>query len=428
MVYEVKRNTNFQVEVDIPGSKSITNRALILAVLNKEETLLKNMLFSDDTLYMIEALKKLGNDLIVDKVSRTVLVKPNQEKNWGKQELFVGNAGTAMRFLPTYIATGFGEVILTGIERMKDRPIKDLVDALLALGVEVEYEERIGFPPIKIKANGLKGGKVKIKGDKSSQYITSLLLSAPYAKNPVEIEILGELVSIPYVEITKKMMEDFGTTFENQDYKKILVNPAQYYRNKPYTIEGDCSSASYFFAMAAISNSRVKLNNVTLNSIQGDIKFLDVLINMGLEVEETGENHIVVEGKKELQGISVDMKHISDTAQTLSVVALFAKGTTEIKNVYNMRIKETDRIKACYNELTKLGARVIEKEDGLIIYPKNSAGEYNKNVLIDTYDDHRMAMSFSLAGLLIENVKINDPACVSKTFPNYFDEFEKIYK
>ena len=180
--------------------------------------------------------------------------------------------------------------------------------------------------------------------------------------------------------------------------------------------------------MAAIAKSRVRLNNVTINSIQGDIKFLEVLLNMGLTLIESGENHIVVEGQKDLKGISVDMKHISDTAQTLSVVALFAKGPTEIKNVYNMRIKETDRIKACYNELTKLGAKVIEKEDGLIIYPKENINDYNKNVLIDTYDDHRMAMSFSLAGLLIDNVKIHDPNCVSKTFPNYFDEFEKIYK
>lgn len=427
MIYEVKKKTNFQVEVDIPGSKSITNRALILAVLNGKKTLLKNMLFSDDTLYMIDALNKLGNELIVDREKKTVLVKPNATKEWGNVELFVGNAGTAMRFLPTYIATGHGEVVLTGIERMKDRPIKDLVDALISLGVEVEYMERLGFPPIKVKAKGLPGGTISIKGDKSSQYITSILLSAPYAESPVEIEIIGDLVSIPYVEITKKMMEDFGATFTNENYKKLIINPQKYSRES-YIIEGDCSSASYFFAMAAITKSRVKLNNVSLNSIQGDIKFLEVLVNMGLTIVESGENHVIVEGDKDLRGISVDMKHISDTAQTLSVVALFAKGPTEIKNVYNMRIKETDRIRACYNELTKLGAKVIEKEDGLIIYPKENPSEYNKGILIDTYDDHRMAMSFSLAGLLIDEVKIHDPNCVSKTFPNYFDEFEKIYK
>lgn len=427
MVYEVKKKTNFQVEVDIPGSKSITNRALILAVQSKRETLLKNMLFSDDTLYMIDALKKLGNDLIVDKENKTVLVKPNVSKIWSNVELFVGNAGTAMRFLPTYIATGKGEVTLTGIDRMKERPIKDLVDALRALGVTVEYTEKEGYPPIKVIANGLIGGKLKIKGDKSSQYLTSILLSSPSAKNPIEIEILGDLVSIPYVEITKKMMEDFGATFDNNNYKILTVTPQEYSKDT-YIIEGDCSSASYFFAMAAISKSRVKLNNVTINSIQGDIKFLDVLVQMGLGIYEKGDNYIVVDGTKDLTGIIVDMKHISDTAQTLSVVSLFAKGPTEIKNVYNMRIKETDRIKACYNELTKLGATVVEKEDGLIITPKDTPSQYNNDVLIDTYDDHRMAMSFSLAGLLIDGVKINEAECVSKTFPNYFDEFAKIYK
>lgn len=427
MVYEVKRKTNFQVEVDIPGSKSITNRALILAVQSKKETLLKNMLFSDDTLYMIDALKKLGNELIVDKENKTVLVRPNFEKNWNEVELFVGNAGTAMRFLPTYIATGRGIVTLTGIDRMKERPIKDLVDALRTLGVNVEYTEKEGYPPIKVIANGLTGGKLQIRGDKSSQYLTSILLSAPSAENPVEIEILGDLVSIPYIEITKKMMEDFGATFINDNYKILTISPQKYMKDS-YIIEGDCSSASYFFAMAAIAKSRIKLNNVTVNSIQGDIKFLDVLVQMGLEICEKGENHIIVDGTNDLLGITVDMKHISDTAQTLSVVSLFAKGTTEIKNVYNMRIKETDRIKACYNELTKLGAHVIEKEDGLIIVPKDTPSQYNNNILIDTYDDHRMAMSFSLAGLLIEGVKINEAECVSKTFPNYFDEFNKIYK
>lgn len=428
MVYEVKRKNNFEVEVDIPGSKSISNRALILAVLNEKNTLLKNMLFSDDTRYMIEALKKLGNKIEVNEVEKTVFVIPNKERIWNTVELFVGNAGTAMRFLPTYIATGTGEVVLTGIERMKERPIRDLVEALEQVNVKIEYMEKDGFPPIKIIAEGLNGGKIKIKGDKSSQYITSILLSAPYSKKPIELEIIGDLVSIPYVEITKKMMEDFGVSIVNNGYKNFVLNPNSYNKTDSYIIEGDCSSASYFFAMSAIAKSKIKLNNIKLDSIQGDIKFLDVLKNMGVEVIGNDTNSVTVSCNDIVRGISVDMKHISDTAQTLSVVALFAKGPTEIKNVYNMRIKETDRIRACYNELTKLGAKVIEKEDGLIIYPKENWDEYNKNILIDTYDDHRMAMSFSLAGLNIENVKINDPMCVTKTFPNYFDEFEKIYK
>ncbi len=426
-VYEVKKAGKSIFEVDIPGSKSIANRALILAVQGKGETILKNMLFSDDTRYMIKALKKLGNELIVDEEKKEVIIRPNIERKWPKVELFIGNAGTAMRFLPTYIATGYGEVILTGINRMKERPIRDLVDALKSLGVEVDYLEKEGYPPIKVNANGLKGDKIKIKGDKSSQYITSLLLSAPSSQNGISIEIEGDLVSIPYVEITRLMMKDFGVEFENINNKLLNCSRGEY-KGREYIVEGDCSSASYFFAMAAITDSRVKVNNIKLDSIQGDIKFLEVLLSMGLKLVDSGENYVEVEGSGELRGIEVDMKHISDTAQTLSVVALFAKGKTEIKNVYNMRIKETDRIKACYNELGKLGAGVEELYDGLIIEPKENIDEYNNKVLIDTYDDHRMAMSFALAGLKIDGVLIDDPGCVSKTFPNYFDEFERIYK
>ncbi len=426
-VYKVRKAGKNTLEVNIPGSKSIANRALILAVQGKGETILKNMLFSDDTRYMIEALKQLGNELIVDEEKKEVIVRPNIEKKWPEVELFVGNAGTAMRFLPTYIATGHGKVVLTGIERMKERPIRDLVDALRDLGVEVDYLEKDGYPPIRVNAKGLCGDKVKIKGDKSSQYITSLLLSGPSSQNGISIEIEGDLVSIPYVEITRLMMKDFGVDFENIDNKTLNCPKGQYIARE-YVVEGDCSSASYFFAMGAITGSRVKLNNIKLDSIQGDIKFLDVLLSMGLKLVDSGENYVEVEGGEELRGVEVDMKHISDTAQTLSVVALFAKGKTEIKNVYNMRIKETDRIKACYIELGKLGARVEELYDGLIIEPMENPSDYNKGVVIDTYDDHRMAMSFALAGLKIDNLLIDDPGCVSKTFPNYFDEFEKIYK
>jgi 3-phosphoshikimate 1-carboxyvinyltransferase len=424
--YKVKNAGGKRIEVDIPGSKSISNRALILAAQAKGETLLKNMLFSDDTRYMIKALEQLGNTLEVDEDKKTVKVIPNEDKKWDKCELFVGNAGTAMRFLPTYIATGEGEVVLTGIERMKERPIRDLVDALRALEVDVEYMEKEGFPPIKVNAKGLNGGKVKIKGDKSSQYITSILLSAPSSKKGITIEIEGDLVSIPYVEITRRMMKDFGMDFVNKDNKVLEVEAGEY-KGREYIVEGDCSSASYFFAMGALGN-RVKLNNIKLDSIQGDIKFLDVLIDTGLKVVDSGDNFVEVEGDGNVRGIDVDMKHISDTAQTLSVVALFADKTTTIRNVYNMRIKETDRIRACYNELTKLGAKVTEFEDGLTIEPLQKVEDYNSGVLIDTYDDHRMAMSFALAGLKIKDVIINDPDCVSKTFPNYFDEFEKVYK
>lgn len=423
-IYKVQPHKNFKAEVEIPGSKSVANRALILSALAKGKTILKNMLFSDDTKYMMNALQKLGNKIDIDEKNKIVTVEGNQNRNFGECELFVGNAGTAMRFLPTYISTGKGEVTLTGIERMKKRPIKDLVEALNQLDVTVNYLENKGYPPILVKADELKGKKVVIRGNKSSQYLTSLLLSSPYGKNDVEIKIDGELVSIPYIDITLKMMKDFGIEVENENYKNFKIKANQNYKGKEYIVEGDCSSASYFFGMAAITNSEIKVNNVKKDAMQGDIKLLEVLSEMGAEVEY-GENFVIVRGTGKLKGVTVDMHHMSDVAQTLAVVALFAKGKTEIKNVYNMRIKETDRIKAVYNELTKLGAKVTELEDGLIIEPSK---KYNEGILIDTYDDHRMAMSFSLAGLLIPNTKINDPGCVSKTFPNYFSEFEKIYK
>lgn len=425
--YLVKPHREFECEVDIPGSKSVANRALIIAAHASGKTTLRNMLFSDDTRYMMEALKKLGNKVDIDEENKIVIIEGTQEKKFQNVELFVGNAGTAMRFLPTYLSTGEGDITLTGIERMKERPIKDLVEALAQLAVKVDYKEKEGYPPIEIKARRLNGGTVTIKGNKSSQYLTSLLLSTPYAKNDSKIVIEGSLVSIPYVKITTTMMKDFGIDVINNENKEFIIKAGQKYKGMDYVIEGDCSSASYFFAMAAITKSKIKINNVKKDAMQGDIKLLEVLEKMGVKVEY-GENYIIVEGTDTLKGVTVDMHHMSDVAQTLSVVALFAKGKTEIQNVYNMRIKETDRIKACYNELTKLGAKVTELEEGLIVEPLKNIKDYNNGVEIETYDDHRMAMSFSLAGLLIKDTIIKDPSCVSKTFPNYFDEFEKIYK
>ena len=423
--YLVKPHQNFNAEVDIPGSKSVANRALILAAFAEGETILRNMLFSDDTRYMMAALKKLGNEVEIDETNKVVKITGNKNREFNvSEDIFVGNAGTAMRFLPSYIATGSGSVTLTGIERMKQRPIKDLAEALLQMGVNIEYTENEGFPPIKINACGVNAQEVVVKGNMSSQYLTSILMAAPYFKNDITIKIDGNLVSIPYVNITIKMMEDFGVKVENRENREFFIKSGQKYTAKDYIVEGDCSSASYFFGMAAMTKSSVKVNNVKKDAMQGDIKLLEVLEKMGAEIEY-GDNFVIVRGTDSLNGITVDMHHMSDVAQTLSVVAMFAKGKTEIQNVYNMRIKETDRIKAVYNELTKLGAKVTELHDGLIIEPVE---KYNEVVEIDTYDDHRMAMSFSLAGLKVTGTIIKDPGCVSKTFPNYFDEFEKIYK
>jgi 3-phosphoshikimate 1-carboxyvinyltransferase len=421
MLYEVKPLQGFRTTVNVPGSKSITNRALIIGALAEGRTFLKNVLFSDDTIYMMNALKALGVDLKMDEQAESIEIN-GQQKELRKASCFVGNAGTVMRFLPSFVAVKGGEAEITCTERMKSRPVSELVNILRQIGAEISYVENEGFPPINIKASGLNGGKVKVNANVSSQFLSSILLSAPYSHGDIYIEIEEELISKPFVDITMGIMQDFGVVVENENYKSFYVKAGQRYKAQSYTIESDCTGASYFFAAAAIANGDITVENINPYSLQGDIRFVDVLERMGAKVER-GENYVRVVGNK-LKGISIDMNDIPDVAQTLAVVALFAQGATEIKNVGNLRIKETDRIRALNNELTRLGARVEEKEDGLIIYPSESYQAAD----IETYDDHRMAMSFALTGLRISGVRIKDYECVAKTFPKFFEQFEKIYE
>ncbi len=421
MDYEVKTAQGFRCSINVPGSKSITNRALIIGALAEGKTVLRNVLFSDDTGYMMDALDKLGFSVDADQNSKVVAIT-GKRSGILKGQCFVGNAGTAMRFLPSFIAAKGGEVEITGVERMKNRPIGELVNILRQMGTDIQYMEKEGFPPIKIKADGLNGGNVKVKGNISSQFISSILLSAPYARSDIYIEIENNLVSKPYIDITMGIMQDFGVRVENFEYKNFYIRAGQRYEPREYLIESDCSAASYFFAAAAIAKGDVTVNNINPDSMQGDVRFVDILEKMGAKVER-GEGYVRVVGRK-LKGIGVDMNDIPDVAQTLAVVALFADGPTEIRNVSNMRIKETDRLKALNNELSKLGAEVVEKEDGLVIHPADSY----RPAEIDTYDDHRMAMSFALAGLRIPGIRIKDPGCAAKTFPDFFKEFEKIYQ
>ena len=421
--YQPKPISNFDVTIDIPGSKSITNRALILSAFSGKSITLKNILLSDDTKYMIEALKKLDNKIELDSINKTLKIKGNKNPTFKNLELYVGNAGTAMRFLASYLATGSGDAILYGNERMNQRPIKDLVESLRQLNVEVKYLKNEGFPPIKIITKGVFAKEVSIDGSKSSQYISSILMAAPNFKTPIDINLIGNTVSRPYIDMTLSMLKSFGVSYiEKQN--KISIVP-QDYSCTEYTIEGDMSSASYFLAMALIANSKVTINNFFKNSIQGDSKFLDVLVKMGLKIISFNDNSITISGINEYNGIFLDMNDIPDVAQTLAAVALFAKTPTKVWNVENMRIKETDRIHALKNEITKINGTFIEYNDGFEIIPKNTF-EYMGNAL-ETYDDHRMAMSLSLIGLKIQNIKILDPDCVTKTFPNFFEEFSKIY-
>lgn len=419
--FEPKPKSDFNVSIDIPGSKSITNRALILAAFSGKTITLKNILLSDDTIFMIEALKKLGNQIDID--NNNLTITGNKNPIFENLEIYIGNAGTAMRFLASYIATGNGTATLYGNERMNSRPIKDLVDSLLQLGVKVRYLKSYGYPPIEIISSNIDCKTVYIDGSKSSQYISSILMAAPNFKSPISLKFSGRVVSKPYINMTLSMMKDFGAIFKVEE-NSITVYPSTYNIDE-YIIEGDMSSASYFLAMALISNSTITLNNFFKNSIQGDSKFLDTLLSMGLEIVEFSDYSITVKGVKSYSGISINMNSMPDLAQTLAVVALFAKTPTKVWDVENMRIKESDRISVLKTELSKINASIIEYKDGFEIIPK-SLNEYT-SASFNTYDDHRVAMSLSLIGLKISGIKILNPECVSKTFPNFFEEFSKIY-
>ncbi len=402
--------------IRIPGSKSITNRAILIASLAGGESLLSGVLHSDDTFYMSEVCKQLGVE-ISDSGDEFRIKGCNGNLLPVKKELFVGNAGTAARFLTAMLSLGSESYILTGNERMQQRPIRDLIQALNSLGAEVKDLNQTGCPPVRIRGGGLKGGTVRIPGDKSSQYISAIMMAAPYAKHDVTIRIEGELVSRTYVEMTRKIMEDFGGRCEWIAEDSLSITNDHRYQSRVFEIEGDASSASYFFGLAAVTGGQMTVSGLSQNSTQGDLGLLDILERMGCGISwQNGD--VIIEGGK-LKAVEVDMNTMSDVAPTLAVIALFAEGVTRITNVSNMRIKECDRISAVVQELRKIGAVVGEWEDGLSI---TGLGDY-RGADLDTYDDHRMAMALSLAGLKIPGIIINNPACVSKTFPGFYDLF-----
>ncbi|ABE55035.1 3-phosphoshikimate 1-carboxyvinyltransferase [Shewanella denitrificans OS217] len=410
-------------EINIPGSKSISNRALLLATLAKGTTTLTNLLDSDDIRYMLASLEQLGVqfELSDDKTRCTVQGMGGAVSASTAQTLFLGNAGTAMRPLCAALTLGQGEFTLTGEPRMEERPIGDLVDALRQLGASVTYLKNDGFPPLTINATGLNGGDVDIAGDLSSQFLTALLMVAPLAKGKVNINIKGELVSKPYIDITLALMAQFGVDVQNHDYARFEINPGQQYLSPgKVLVEGDASSASYFLAAGAIAGGSVKVTGVGRLSIQGDVKFADALEKMGADIE-WGDDFIIARSAK-LSGIDMDMNHIPDAAMTIATAALFAEGETCLRNIYNWRIKETDRLHAMATELRKVGAVVEEGHDFIRITPPVKMN----TAAIDTYNDHRMAMCFSLLAFADCGITINDPDCTSKTFPSYFAEFARL--
>ena len=410
-------------EINLPGSKSLSNRALLLAALAQGITTITNLLESDDTRYMLNALKQLGIEysLSEDKTECTIVGNSGAISCDSTQELFLGNAGTAMRPLCAALCLGKGNYTLTGEPRMKERPIGHLVDSLRQAGATVTYLENDGYPPLTIAADGLEGGEVSIDGAISSQFLTALLMAAPMAKNDMHITIIGELVSKPYIDITLDIMKDFGVEVVNDDYKTFTIKSGQNYKAvECFMVEGDASSASYFLAAAAIKGGTVKVTGIGKNSIQGDVQFVDVLEKMGAKVE-WGDTYVSVT-RDTLHAIDMDFNHIPDAAMTIATTALFVEGTTTLRNIYNWRVKETDRLYAMATELRKVGAIVEEGEDYLKITPPKQL----KHATIDTYDDHRMAMCFSLLALDKASVTISEPECTAKTFPNYFEVLESI--
>jgi 3-phosphoshikimate 1-carboxyvinyltransferase len=406
--------------VRVPGSKSLTNRALLIAALAKGKTRLTNALFSDDSRYFATALQTLGFEVQLDEAKSEMTVCGLGGKIPASQaELFIGNAGTAARFLTAFLTLGNGEYILDGEPRMRERPIGDLVEALTQLGASLETMSNC--PPVKITASGLPGGKTKIAGDISSQFLSALLMIAPYAKYPIEIQVTTELNSKPYVDMTIAVMCDFGVEIERDAYKRFAISPASYLSLSTYSMESDASAATYFFAAPAICRGTVRVENISRKSLQGDIGFLDVLKRMGCHITD-GENFIEVTSASSLQGVDADMRDIPDTAQTLAAVAPFASSPTRIRGIASARVKETDRVSATCTELKRLGVQVEEHKDGMTIHPCQTF----KPAIVQTYNDHRMAMAFSLIGLRAEGVTIENPSCVSKTFPNYFELLETL--
>lgn len=413
--------------INLPGSKSLSNRALLLAALAHGTTKVTNLLDSDDIRHMLNALKQLGvqYSLSDDKSVCEVQGLGGAFQWHDGLALFLGNAGTAMRPLAAALclaregASVQNEVILTGEPRMKERPIQHLIDALLQAGADIRYLENEGYPPIAIRNTGLRGGTIKIDGSISSQFLTALLMTAPLAEGDSEIEIIGELVSKPYIDITLNMMKIFGVEVENQNYQRFLVKGKQSYQSPgSFLVEGDASSASYFLAAGAIKG-KVKVTGIGKNSIQGDRLFADVLEKMGAKIT-WGEDFIEAE-QAPLHGVDMDMNHIPDAAMTIATTALFAEEETVIRNIYNWRVKETDRLTAMATELRKVGADVEEGEDFIRIQPLKLTDF--KAVEIETYNDHRMAMCFALVALSDTPVTILDPNCTAKTFPTFFKEF-----
>ncbi len=407
--------------IKVPGSKSLTQRALIAAALANGSSQLIGPLASEDTQFTMTALQAMGVVCDDSDPDCWLVHGTGGQIREPEGDIFLGNNGTATRFLTSVAALGQGRFHITGSERMAERPILPLIEALRGWQVELDSDARNGCPPLTIMAKGLAGGRTVLPEGKSSQYLSSLLLVAPYALTPAELEVRGEILSRPYVEMTLAVMADFGIRVEAAPALNSFRIPQGLYRGRTYAIEGDASGASYFWAAAAVTGGRVTVANVPIPSLQGDANLLPYLARMGCRIDRSDEG-ITVTGADYLEGIEVDMGDMPDVAPTLAVVAAFAEGTTVINNIAHLRIKECDRLSAVVSELRKLGADVEEEPARMIIHGKNGGSNLH-GATIATYDDHRIAMSFAVAGLRIPGVEITGENCVVKSFPDFWERF-----
>jgi len=409
--------------VKLPGSKSISNRTLLLAALAKGTTHIRDLLASDDTARMLDALKTLCVPLEQTAADDWKVTGVGGAFDIKEADLFLGNAGTAFRPLTAALALSGGHYKLSGVPRMHERPIGDLVDALRQAGADISYLGNQGYPPLEIFPADINGDKVSVKGNVSSQFLTALLMALPLSGKETRIEVVGELISKPYIEITLNLMARFGVTVQREGWQAFVI-PANSHYSSPgeLWVEGDASSASYFLAAGAIGGGPVRVEGIGNQSIQGDVHFAEALELMGATITR-GDHWIEAQSNGKLKAIDLDCNHIPDAAMTLAIAALYSEGTTTLRNIASWRVKETDRITAMATELRKVGATVEEGPDYIRVTPP---AQLTAHAAIDTYDDHRMAMCFSLVNLGGVPVTINDPKCVAKTFPDYFDCYGKI--
>lgn len=405
----------------VPGSKSYTNRALTIAAVADGDSILRGALISDDTRVARAALEHLGIKVAYDDGAFTVHGRGGQFSDPGAP-LFLGNSGTATRFLTAMMTLAGFPSTITGNERMQERPIADLLAALDQLGAEVSSEGGNGCPPVRIGATRLQGGRATVSGAISSQFLSALLMAAPYAREDVALEVQDTLVSVPYVDLTLDIMARFGVEVEHDDYRLFRIPGRQVYAARDYVIEGDASSASYFWGLAALLGQGMCVTNVPPDSVQGDTRFLQVLARMGCTVSRRQGWHVA--GPQQLQALGdIDLNALPDAAMTVAVLAAFCPGETRLRNLANLRVKETDRLRALATELRKIGAAVTELPDGLHIHGDPAALH---GADIDTYDDHRMAMCFGMAGARLPGMRIREPDCVAKTYPGFWDDLRRV--